>query len=85
MPDWINRFSIEGRKAMVTGASKGIGAKIARIFADAGTDVVAVARIASGLADTAKAVRAKGRRCLTIMADLGHPDAPGKAAAQTQS
>ena len=85
MPDWIKRVSTEGRKAMVPGASKGIGAKIDRIFADAGADVVAVACDASGLADTAKAVRAKGRRCLTIMADLGHPDAPGKAAAQTQS
>lgn len=82
MPDWIKRFSIEGRKAMVTGASKGIGAEIARVFADAGADVVAIARDASGLAGTAEAVRAKGRRCLTIIADLGHPDAPGKAAAQ---
>ncbi len=42
MPDWIKRFSLEGRKAMVTGASKGIGAEIARVFADAGADIVAV-------------------------------------------
>ena len=80
MPDWTKRFSIEGRKAMVTGASKGIGAEIARVFADAGADVVAVARDTAGLAETADAVRAHGRRCLTIAADLGQPDAPGDAA-----
>ena len=33
---------LTGRKAMVTGASKGIGAEIARVFADAGADIVAV-------------------------------------------
>ena len=82
MPDWTKRFSIEGRKAMVTGASKGIGAEIAGVFADAGADVVVVARDAAGLAETADAVRAHGRRCLTIAADLGQPDAPGNAARQ---
>jgi NAD(P)-dependent dehydrogenase (short-subunit alcohol dehydrogenase family) len=71
MADWIKRFSLDGRKAMVTGASKGIGAEIARVFADAGADIVAVARDGAGLADTAEAVRALGRRCLTIPAELG--------------
>ncbi len=70
MADWIKRFSLEGRKAMVTGASKGIGAEIARVFADAGADIVAVARDEAGLAETAAAVRAQGRRCLTISAEL---------------
>ena len=36
MADWTKRFSIAGCKALVTGASKGIGAEIARVFADAG-------------------------------------------------
>ena len=71
MADWVKRFSLEGRKAMVTGASKGIGAEIARVFADAGADIVAVARDEAGLSETAAAVRALGRRCLTISAELG--------------
>ncbi len=82
MPDWVKRFSIEGRKAMVTGASKGIGAEIARVFADAGADVVAVARDAGGLEETAAAVRAQGRRCLTIEAELADPAACKSVAAQ---
>ena len=77
---WQDRFSLAGRKAMVTGASKGIGAEIARVFADAGADVVAVARGAEGLEETAGAVRALGRRCLTVVEDLGLPEGPGRAA-----
>jgi NAD(P)-dependent dehydrogenase (short-subunit alcohol dehydrogenase family) len=77
---WQERFSLTGRKAVVTGASKGIGAEIARVFADAGADVVAVARDREGLEETAGAVRALGRRCLTVMADLGTPEGAGAAA-----
>lgn len=77
---WKDRFSLAGRKALVTGASKGIGAEIARVFADAGADLVAVARDADGLEETAAAVRAHGRRCLTLPADLGTPQGPGAVA-----
>jgi NAD(P)-dependent dehydrogenase (short-subunit alcohol dehydrogenase family) len=77
---WQDRFSLAGRKALVTGASKGIGAEIARVFADAGADIVAVARDAEGLEETAAAVRAAGRRCLTLTAELGTPEAPGAVA-----
>jgi NAD(P)-dependent dehydrogenase (short-subunit alcohol dehydrogenase family) len=70
MADFVNRFSVEGRKAMVTGASKGIGAEACRVLADAGADIVAVARDRAGLAETKAAVESKGRRCLVIEADL---------------
>lgn len=73
---WTDRFSLTGRKAMVTGASKGIGAEIARLFAEAGADVVAVGRDAHDLAETADAVRAHGRQCLVIEAELGTEGAP---------
>ena len=47
-------FSLAGKKALVTGASRGIGQVIAVAFARAGADVALTARTESGLADTAK-------------------------------
>ena len=70
MADWAERFSLAGRRALVTGATRGIGAQIARVFADAGADVALVGRDEAALAETAAAVRAKGREALTISADL---------------
>lgn len=81
MSDWQNRFSLQGRRALITGASKGIGAEICAVFADAGADIVAVARDPDGLAAVAQVVRAKGRRCLTIEADMATTTGPGQAAA----
>ncbi|MFK7963791.1 MAG: SDR family NAD(P)-dependent oxidoreductase [Burkholderiaceae bacterium] len=80
MADWTDRFSLTGRTALVTGASKGIGAEICTVFADAGADIVAVARDQTGLNETAQAVQGHGRQCITITADLSTPDGPGVAA-----
>ena len=78
---WTDRFALAGRRALVTGASKGIGAEICAVFADAGADIVAVARDADGLADTATAVRERGRLCLTVTADMATVEGPREAAA----
>ena len=78
MADWIKRFSLEGRKALVTGASKGIGAEICAVFADAGADIVAVARDEAGLEQTAATVREAGRDCLVIAGDLTQTDEPAR-------
>ncbi|MCP4380417.1 MAG: glucose 1-dehydrogenase [Hyphomicrobiales bacterium] len=75
MADWIKRFSLEGRTALITGASKGLGAEICTVFADAGADIVATARDKKGLAEAADAVAAKGRKCLTLECDLADADA----------
>ena len=80
MAQWTERFSLTGRRAMVTGASKGIGAEIARVFADAGADVALVGRDAAGLSAAAATVRAAGREALEIVADLATPDGPDRAA-----
>lgn len=80
--EWPSRFSLTGKKALITGASKGIGAEIAHVFADAGADIVAVARDAEGLAATADAVWKKGRDCLRIVADLSTCEGPLEAARQ---
>jgi NAD(P)-dependent dehydrogenase (short-subunit alcohol dehydrogenase family) len=68
-------FSLAGRKALVTGASRGIGQVIAVAFAEAGADVALTARGADGLAMTAKQVRDAGREAVTIPADLTSQDA----------
>lgn len=73
---WQDRFSLVGRKALVTGASKGIGAEIAVVFAEAGADIVALGRNKADLAVTAGAVRAQGRRCLTLVAEMASPTDP---------
>ena len=82
MNGWRDRFSIAGRRALVTGASRGIGAETCRVFAEAGADIVAVARDIEGLTATRDAVRAHGRECLVTTADLAHPDGPANAAAE---
>jgi NAD(P)-dependent dehydrogenase (short-subunit alcohol dehydrogenase family) len=80
MAGFIERFSLTGKKALVTGASKGIGREICRVMADAGADIVAVARDPNGLSEVAAAVHAMGRRCLTIEADLATVHGPQAAA-----
>jgi NAD(P)-dependent dehydrogenase (short-subunit alcohol dehydrogenase family) len=74
------RFSLHGKKALITGASKGIGTELCRVLSEAGADIVAVARDAGGLAEARAAVEAQGRRCLAISADLGRPEEPERAA-----
>jgi 7-alpha-hydroxysteroid dehydrogenase len=66
----VDEFRHDGHVALVTGAGRGIGAAIARVYASAGADVVLVARTASELEDVASAVRAAGRSATVIPADL---------------
>jgi NAD(P)-dependent dehydrogenase (short-subunit alcohol dehydrogenase family) len=82
MSDYASRFSVEGKTALVTGASKGIGAEIATVLADAGADVGIVGRDAEGLEATRQAIVRKGRRCVAIQADLRTVEGPRTAGAQ---
>lgn len=59
-----------GRRAIVTGASRGIGRAIALRLARAGADVVVTARSADGLADVAEQIRQLGRRCVLVPIDV---------------
>jgi NAD(P)-dependent dehydrogenase (short-subunit alcohol dehydrogenase family) len=77
----VGLFDLTGRKAFVTGASRGIGRAIAVAYADAGADVALVARGADGLAETAAAVRAVGRDAYIIPADVTSYDAVADAVA----
>ena len=63
-------FRLDGRAALVTGASRGIGRSIARVLARAGADVALSARSERLLEETAAEVRAEGRRALVLPGDL---------------
>lgn len=62
---------LEGKRALVTGASRGIGRAIALAFADEGADLaITAARSLEALEDVANEVRARGRLCLPIAWDV---------------
>lgn len=65
---------MQGRVALVAGASKGIGATTAEAFADAGAAVVLAARDAAALESVAQKIRARGGRATAIRADVSDAD-----------
>lgn len=71
----LDRFQLDGKVAIVTGASSGLGVAFATALAEAGADVVLAARRVDKLADTAAKVEAAGRRALTVATDVADPDA----------
>lgn len=66
----MERFSLEGKSAVVTGASRGIGRAIALGFAEAGADVAVAARSEGDLETLAKEIDALGRRALVVPTDV---------------
>ncbi len=66
----LDRFGIEGRVAIVTGAGLGIGRGIAIGLAEAGADVALAARTESDLDEVAGQIRARGRRSLVVPTDV---------------
>ncbi|MEX2517734.1 MAG: SDR family oxidoreductase [Paracoccaceae bacterium] len=70
----LDRFRLDGKRALVTGASRGLGREMALALADAGADVALVARPSPQLHATADEVRGLGRRAWTFEADLARPE-----------
>lgn len=73
-------FNLAGRRALVTGSSRGIGAALALALADAGADVVVHYAGQPDAAETVAArIRAAGRRTGVVRADLGASDGARQA------
>ncbi len=66
----LDKFRLDGKVAIITGAGKGIGASIARSFAEAGADVVIGSRTEADLEQVAQDVAALGRKAVVVPTDV---------------
>jgi NAD(P)-dependent dehydrogenase (short-subunit alcohol dehydrogenase family) len=71
----LDQFKLDGKVCIVTGASRGLGKAMALALAEAGADVVAVARTEAAIEETAGAIRALGRRALALPCDVHDSEA----------
>jgi NAD(P)-dependent dehydrogenase (short-subunit alcohol dehydrogenase family) len=70
----LDRFRLDGRVAIVTGASSGLGVAFAAALAEAGADVVLAGRRTDRLVQTRAVVEDRGHRALAVTADVTLPD-----------
>jgi len=65
-----SNFRLDGRTALITGASGGLGAHFASVLAAAGAEIILAARREDRLASVAETIRATGVRCSTVVLDV---------------
>lgn len=66
----LERFRLDGKAAVVTGAGRGLGRQMALALAHAGADVVCAARTRAQIEETADQIRAVGRRAVAHVTDV---------------
>ncbi len=76
-------LDLSGKRALITGSSKGIGRGLATMFAEHGADIVAVARDERELEEVKSEVEGMGRTCQVICADLAEMGEVQRVAAET--
>ena len=77
----FEKFSLAGKVAIVTGATRGLGQGIAIGLAEAGADIVCVGR--SDDTETRRSIEGLGRRYLNLRLDVGQEDTPEKVMEET--
>ena len=70
----LDLFRLDKKVAIVTGASSGLGIAFAEALAEAGADLVLAARRSDRLEQTRAQVEQRGRRALTVTADVARPE-----------
>jgi gluconate 5-dehydrogenase len=69
----FDKFRLDGKRALITGGSRGLGLEMATALADAGADLLLVGREADSLAKAAAELGTRGRAVATLTADVGQP------------
>jgi gluconate 5-dehydrogenase len=69
----LDKFRLVGKRAFITGGSRGFGRTIALALAEAGADIVLNARDPDALAETAAEVRERGRQVTNFAGDIANP------------
>ena len=82
----LDRFRLDGRRALITGGAKGLGRVMATALAEAGADVVVVSRNLDECRETARAIEgATGRRAIPLAADVTRSDDVDRLATEAEA
>src|ERR1700693_1302762 len=73
MTDVLDRFRLDGRVAIVTGASAGLGVAFAHALAEAGATLVLAARRLDRLQETKHGVEARNQKSMILQLDVAYP------------
>lgn len=79
----LDSFKLDGKIALVTGASSGLGQSIAIALAEAGADVACHCRTIGQATETVESIANSGRRAVEVTGDMGDKDSPAKVVSAT--